>query len=106
MWRAIIGHSGRTIEVVRIEGGSYTRSHDIRLLLTLAPRLKEVSIWSKTKAAFGCRNGNIPRPEINRCIFGGPPDDYVLIENIPHESVNLQRQVYDALERFTKLRES
>lgn len=127
--RAIVRHSGNTIEVVRMEGNPYTRSHDIHLLLCSAHRLMAMCISSKTMVrgiawrdaraivvsneewvcndleVFGCRIGNIPCPDINRQICGGSPNGYVLIENTPHESVNLQRQVYAKLARFTKLRE-
>lgn len=53
---------------------------------------------------FGCRIGNIPRPDITR-VISGEPTDFVVMDRSRLESITPQRRNYSKLARFTKLRE-
>ncbi|KAG0042628.1 hypothetical protein BGZ89_006808, partial [Linnemannia elongata] len=52
---------------------------------------------------FRCEISDIPRPDITRKIAGEPAYKWVK-SGTPQESMDLQRQIYAKLARFTKLR--
>ncbi|KAF8946332.1 hypothetical protein BGZ47_000811 [Haplosporangium gracile] len=115
-----------TLEVFRTYDLSLVSMAQINELLCTAPNLKELYLsggvdntpgnWLDREEfedlewvcsnleVFGCRIGGFPRPDITRNIDGNPASEHT-IKGTFQESVNLQRQVYARLARFTKLRE-
>ena len=115
-----------TLEVFRTYDLSLVSMAQVNELLCTAPNLKEIylsggkdntpnnwldpeklteSEWvCSNLEVFGCCIGGIPRPDITRDIDGKPASQRV-IEGTIQESIDLQRQVYAHLARFTKLRE-
>lgn len=121
---ALLAHIGPTLETVRFDTDSSISGSQIHQLLCSAPKLKQAYFsgdhqsmeggWMDAREivdsewacldleVFGCRIGNIPRPEITRAISGR----IAKFKYGSHlESVTLQRQIYSKLARFTKLRE-
>lgn len=121
---ALIEHAD-TLEVFRLEGDYVSGAKPINRLLCLLPNLREFcflgnrlvgrggtldaeeivkSDWvCSNLEVFGCEIGNIPRPDITRLIAGEPADARVK-SGTPQESMDLQRQIYAKLAKFTKLR--
>ncbi|KAF9541805.1 hypothetical protein EC957_002640 [Mortierella hygrophila] len=122
--QALIEHAD-TLEVFRLEGDYVSGGSPINRLLCSLPNLKELcfqgdpslgrggtldaseivkSDWvCSNLEIFGCDIGNIPRPDITRNIAGEPANKRVK-SGTPQESMDLQRQVYAKLAKFTKLR--
>ncbi|KAF8934773.1 hypothetical protein BGZ47_010213 [Haplosporangium gracile] len=122
--RALIAHAD-TLEVVRMEGDYVSGAKPINQLLCSLPNLKEFvflgdrlvdrggtldakevvkSNWvCSGLEVFGCEIGNIPRPDITRMIADEPASKRVT-KGTPQESMDLHRQVYAKLSKFTKLR--
>lgn len=122
--RALIEHAD-TLEVFRLEGDYVCGAAPINRLLCSLPNLKEFcflgnrligrggtldareivkSDWvCSNLEVFGCEIGNIPRPDITRKIAGEPANERVK-SGTPQESMDLQRQIYAKLAKFTKLR--
>ncbi|KAG9061205.1 hypothetical protein KI688_007543 [Linnemannia hyalina] len=121
---ALIKHAD-TLEVFRLEGDYVSGGKPINRLLCSLPNLKEFcfhgdgtvgrggaldanevakSDWvCSNLEVFGCEIGNIPRPDITRKIDGQPANERVK-SGTPQESMDLQRQIYAKLAKFTKLR--
>ncbi|KAH7057990.1 hypothetical protein BKA57DRAFT_488468 [Linnemannia elongata] len=115
-----------TLEVFRIDHRSYASGYGVNRLLSMAPNLRELYILSDRREmgggmldareiartgwvctgleVFVCRIGNIPRPDITRYIGGSLSREQVKSGTL-EESIELQRQVYSKLARFTRLRE-
>ncbi|KAF9906362.1 hypothetical protein EC991_000765 [Linnemannia zychae] len=115
-----------TLQVFRTYSLRLVNMRAVNKLLCTAPNLKELYIYIGSDGAeeywldaeeivdsewvcdnlevFGCRIGNIPRPDITRDVDGVPWADY-FGQGLKEESINLQHQVYAKLARFTKLRE-
>ncbi|KAF9152778.1 hypothetical protein BG015_004733 [Linnemannia schmuckeri] len=119
----------RTLEVLRLEMRAYVMGDRVDRLMLLAPNLKELYIlgdymdgnggyldarelvkadWVCTDLeVFACRIRNIPRFDITRPIgrdFGRERVQQNQ-DGTLEESIELQRQVYSKLARFTRLRE-
>ncbi|KAG9061225.1 hypothetical protein KI688_007563 [Linnemannia hyalina] len=115
-----------TLEVFRLDWRSFANGKCVNRLLSMAPNLRELYISSDRREVEGgvlnareiartdwvctglevfvCRIGNIPRPDITRHIGGSLSKERVKSETL-EESIELQRQVYSRLARFTRLRE-
>ncbi|KAK5827685.1 hypothetical protein F5H01DRAFT_362143 [Linnemannia elongata] len=115
-----------TLEVFRIDQRSYASGYGVNRLLSMAPNLRELYILSDRREmgggmldareiartdwvctgleVFVCRIGNIPRPDITRYIGGSLSREQIKSGTL-EESIELQRQVYSRLARFTRLRE-
>ncbi|KAG0081211.1 hypothetical protein BGZ90_009734 [Linnemannia elongata] len=105
---------------------SYASGYGVNRLLSMAPNLRELYILSDRREmgdgmldareiartdwvctsleVFVCRIGNIPRPDITRYIGRSLSREQVKSGTL-EESIELQRQVYSRLARFTRLRE-
>ncbi|KAG0068027.1 hypothetical protein BGZ90_000744 [Linnemannia elongata] len=121
---ALIEHAD-TLEVFRLEGDYVSSAKPINRLLCSLPNLKEFSILSdrlrgrggaldareilksdwicSNLEVFRCEINYIPRPDITRKIAGQPAYKWVKRGTF-QESMDLQRQIYAKLAKFTKLR--
>lgn len=121
---ALIEHAD-TLEVFRLEGDYVSGAKPINRLLCSLPNLKEFCILSdrlngrggaldareivesdwvcSNLEVFRCEISDIPRPDITRKIAGEPANKWVK-SGTPQESMDLQRQIYAKLAKFTKLR--
>ncbi|KAG0372603.1 hypothetical protein BGX24_012818 [Mortierella sp. AD032] len=115
-----------TLEVFRTYSLTLVSMRTVNMLLCKAPNLKELYIYGgadicpdnlydaekyadsewvcKNLEVFGCRIGNIPRPDITHEIRGLPAQLFYG-QGSAQESVALQHQIYEKLARLTKLRE-
>ncbi|KAF9305478.1 hypothetical protein BGZ91_008745 [Linnemannia elongata] len=123
-FEALLPHVGPTLEIVRFDTASSISGSQIDRLLCSAPKLKQAYFsgyyadmdggWMDARGivdskwvclnleVFGCRIGNIPRPDITRVLPWESPEPAY---GTHLESVTLQRRIYSKLARLTKLRE-
>lgn len=122
----LLNRHAPTLEVFRLAWRSFANGYCVNRLLSMALNLREIYILSDRKdmeggvldareiartdwvctglEIFVCRIGNIPRPDITRYIGGSLSRERVKSGTL-EESIELQRQVYSRLARFTRLRE-
>ncbi|KAF9142672.1 hypothetical protein BGX30_002420 [Mortierella sp. GBA39] len=115
-----------TLEVFRLAWLSFADGNCVNRLLSMAPNLRELYILSDRQEmeggvldareiartdwvctgleVFVCRIGNIPRPDITRHVSYSLSRERVKSGTL-EESIEIQRQVYSRLARFTRLRE-
>ncbi|KAG0372030.1 hypothetical protein BGX24_000846, partial [Mortierella sp. AD032] len=124
---ALLKHAA-ALEIVRIESPLCFDSKHIQQLLCSAFNLKTLDLLGEERGLkrvdgfldandivdsewvctglefFGCRIGNIPRPEITHYIMGKPAKR-IVVAGTHQESVELQKKVYAQLGRLTKLQQ-
>jgi hypothetical protein len=125
-YNGLLKHA-ETLEILRLEGCSYSDGTGIHQFMCLAVNLKELYISSDRQHSlsgyldartimdtdwrcdnlevFVCPIRGVPRPDITRRVQGNLGKAQLRRSSTMEESVDIQRRIYTKLARFTKLRE-